>query len=384
MDDIFKPILLFSIIAAGYLGFVWILIRWMRSRLFRRAQAAVPELEKAGARVLAVRPSSGFRKPAEVEFEHDGRKARFQVMSYGRDFIFQSIRLQSEPLPGILIRAESGVDRLGKSLGLNREVQIGDATFDAAAYIDSAASDDIVKRALASAVVRARILELLGLGYRLDLSSDGIGASRIRGYYASFESPELPALLGLLEAIQVALPRFEQGDAMPTPKQTPWILIASGAGIALTLVSFRFLAWVHPPMDDLDSLKAIGFGLPVWLLAMAGVWAARRGKPNAIRELFVASILLFFALPPLVGGVVFSINAGMDSGPVTTHTVQISSLASRDHEVFFHSWRPGRRSDKVGTSWDVYRTLKANDTIEIDTRPGALGWTWVPAVRKVP
>jgi hypothetical protein len=384
MSDPFKPILIFLVVGGGYVGLVGLLIRWMRSRLFRRAQAAIPDLEKAGAKVLGARPPSGFRQPAEIEFEHDGLKARFQVRSYGRDFILQSIRLASAPLPGILIRAEGGLDRLGKSLGLDREVQLGDATFDAAAYIDSAASDEVVKKALGSAVVRARILDLLALGYRLDLSSDGIGASRIRGYYAPFDAPELPAILASLEAIQAALPRFDAVEATPAPKQTPWILIAAGAGIALAIVSFQLVSFVHPPMDDVDSIKCFGLGLPVWALLLVGVWAARRGKANHFGALLVASILLFFAVPPLTAGAIFALNSGLDTGPVTTHTVQISSLARRDHEVFFPSWRPGRQFDKVGTSWDVFRTLRKNDTIEIDTRPGSLGWAWVPAVRKVP
>jgi hypothetical protein len=384
MHDPFKPILIFVLVGGGYLGFLWILISWMRSRLFKRAKAAIPDLEKAGAKVLGSHPPSGFRQPAEVEFEHGGLKARFQVRSYGRDFVLQSIRLASAPLPGILVRAEGGIDRLGKSLGLNREVQIGDATFDAAAYIDSAASDDVVKKALGGADVRARILELLALGYRLDMSSDGVGASRIRGYYASFDAPELPTVLGVLEAIEAALPRFDPAEAMPAPKQTPWILIAAGAGLALAILSFQLVSFAHPPMDDVDSLKAFGLGLPVWALALGGVWAARRGRPNSMRELLVASILLFFAVPPLAAGAIFAANAGLDAGPVTTHTVKISSLARRDHEVFFPSWRPGRQSDKVGTSWEVFRTLQKNDTIEIDTRPGALGWAWVPAVRKMP
>ena len=141
-----------------------------------------------------------------------------------------------------------------------------------------------MRRALESVDVRAKILELLSLGYRLDMSASGIGASRLRGYYAPFEAPELPALLGVLEAIQAALPRFDPSEAMPAPKQTPWMLIVAG----------------------------------------------------------------------------------------------------RDREIFFPSWRPDRPRGKVGTSWAVFRTLQKNDTIEIDTRPGALGWTWVPEVRKVP
>jgi hypothetical protein len=220
-------------------------------------------------------------------------------------------------------------------------VQLGDATFDAAAYLDSAASDAVVKRAFGAAEARARILELLGPGYRLDMSSDGIGASRIRGYYAAFDAPELPAILALLEAIQAALPRFDVAEAMPAPNQTPWTLIAAGVGMALAIVSFRFIALARPPMDDVDSLKGVGIGLFGWALVLVGIWAVRRGKANSVGALLVASILLFFAVPPLAAGVIFAVNSGMDTGPVTTHTVQISSLSLSLGAIARCSFPPG-------------------------------------------
>jgi hypothetical protein len=378
-----RALLIFVAVVAGYGGFAWLLVRWIHSRLFKRACAGAEALERAGARVLARRRSAGLYQPAQVEFELHGKKARYQVRTYSRDFILQSIRIESPPLPGILVRAERALDRLGKSLGLNREVQLGDASFDDAAYIESSASDEVVRRAFERQEARDHTRELLRLGYRLDLSADGIGASRVRGYYSSFEAEELPGVLRLLEAIGAALPRFDPAQASPPRSRRKWRLFGAGA-VALGIAALPMMPLVHPPMDDLHSLRVFGLGLFAWLGVMAVLFALFRGRPTGLRALLFSGLFLIFAVPPVFALGAFAVNAGLDSGPVNTHTARITHLSPRDHEVYFPSWRPGRDRDKVGTSFAVYRTLKMGDTIEIDTRPGALGWTWVPAVRRVP
>src|SRR5689334_19286814 len=120
-----KGLLIGAACVGGYAALFGMLYYWIHSRLFKRAQAAATALEQGGARIVAVHKASGYMKPAEVELEVDGKQARFQVRTWSRDYIVQSIRLASAPLPGILVRAERSLDRLGKSLGLNREVQLG-------------------------------------------------------------------------------------------------------------------------------------------------------------------------------------------------------------------------------------------------------------------
>src|SRR5262245_25440159 len=136
-----KHLLPTLLIPGLYLGVMTLMYRWIHGRLFKRAQAGAEALEQAGAKILSVQRSKGFMKPAEVELEFDGKPARYQVRSYSRDYILQTVRLPARPLPAILVRAERGFDRLGKSLGLNREVQLGDQAFDDAAYLASSAPD---------------------------------------------------------------------------------------------------------------------------------------------------------------------------------------------------------------------------------------------------
>ena len=81
-----------------------LLILWMRSRLFGRAQAVAETLKKGGAQVLGVHPAKDLGRPAQVNFELDGYKARFQVRQYGRDYILQTIRLDVGIFPAILVK----------------------------------------------------------------------------------------------------------------------------------------------------------------------------------------------------------------------------------------------------------------------------------------
>jgi hypothetical protein len=186
-----------------------------------------------------------------------------------------------------------------------------------------------------------------------------------------------------LEAIDAELPRFEAAEA--GGQRRPMLAIGlSFAALFAAIASFVTVPMMHPPMDDLDSLRIFGLGVIAWVLVMFGLSRVFRQRPNGISMLLVTGLILIFAVPPLFASAVFAANSRLDSGPVTTHTVQISKLWRRDHEIWFPSWRPGRELDKVGARFDVFRTLAVGDSIEIDTRPGALGWTWVPAVRRVP
>src|SRR4051794_30094063 len=106
----------------GYLALIFFIVRWMRRRLLMRAEKAAEALKAGGAKIFSVTPSTRFGMPAIVDYELDGKRGAFHVRRYGRDWVLLSVHVHCHPLPAILIRAESATDRIGKSLGLNREV----------------------------------------------------------------------------------------------------------------------------------------------------------------------------------------------------------------------------------------------------------------------
>src|SRR5207253_2532663 len=73
--------------------------------------------------------------------------------------LYLVLRLPTAALPRMEFRRERGLDRFGKTVGLNRELQTGNAEFDAAVYIESDASAEAVKPFLDQPQLRAAVLE---------------------------------------------------------------------------------------------------------------------------------------------------------------------------------------------------------------------------------
>jgi len=372
-------------IAAGYGGFMWLLLRWARSRVTRRAEAASGALERAGGRIVAIHPCESFRGPARVEAVLGDQPVEVVIRQYSRDYILQSVRIPTGPLPLILVRAERGLDRLGKTLGLDREVQLGDDAFDNAAYIESSASDDTVRSAFASAETRAQVRALLALGYSLDMSGDGLSATRLRGYYSAFEFPELPDVLRTLKAIHSALPKL---TGEPGAKRRMRVSAPVLVSFVVVLIGIFSLAWMGQshfggPLDDLSAAKVLGLGVFAWAAISFALYLALRNRPMALQTLLFSSLLLIFGIPPLFAFGVLLSNSSFDSAPATVHRTKVVYLSPRSHEVRFTAFRTERPEDKVAVPFDVYRTLNVGDDIEVDTRPGAFGITWVSGLRRL-
>jgi hypothetical protein len=384
MDSGYRALFATIAFVTAYGLILWAAVRWARSRLLMRAQLAARALTAVGARVLEVRPSPSLGRAAEVDFELDGLRSRFDVRRWGRDWIECAVYVGSPALPAILIRAERGVDRVGKSLGLTREVQVGDADFDAAAFIVAAAPDAQVLAVLQPAEVRRRVRDVLALGYRVDMSSAGLRATRLQSALTAFDGAPVPAVMRALEALVAALPAVD-----PATLTTPRVRSASGPAVAAIVfggVAFAamlgFANTGHAPLRDTDSLRAMGLGVVAWVFAMAAVVRLMRGRSQGMVEIALIALGLFIGVPSCTAIGLFAANSGLDHGEVTTHEAQVVLRQRRDSEVFVVPGitMPGRQ--KVGVSRALWRELAVGDTIEVDTHPGALGWPWVSAVRR--
>ncbi len=356
--------------------------RWARWRLLKRARLAAGTLAAAGARVGAVRPSPGLWKPAEVDFELDGKPASLHIRHWGRDYLLISVHIDSPPLPAILIRSERTVDRIGKSLGLSREVQLGDAAFDAAAYLVTGASEELVRRTLAAAEARTLVVTLLQHGYRVELSREGLRGSRLQSVFSAFDPTPVPAVMRTLESLLAALPRLDPATLVDPPVRQAYVPALACAAVAVVgFAALRIFAGeVHAPLDDRSSLGALGLGLCGWVLAVAGLWFALRGRAQAHFELVACAFALLIGVPALTALGLFAANSSLDRAPMVPRRAQIVRLARHDHEVYVTPW-PGRVQQKVGVRWATFKRLHEGDTIEVDTHPGALGWPWVSDVR---
>lgn len=375
-----------TLFLAVYGLILWGALRWAQSRLSKRAQRAADALVAAGARVLAVRPSPGYRRPAEVDFELDGKRARFDVRHWGRDWILCSVRVDSPPLPAMLVRPEGVGDRVGKSLGFLREVQVGDADFDAAAFISAAASDEQVRAVLAPAEVRRRAREVLQLGYSVEMSREGLRATTLQYTLKEFDGAPVPAVMRALEALVKALPKVDPS----TLTQPSLSMMSLPAVIGLFAAGISFAALLilapvlHAPMNDTDTLNAMGIGLGVCLVVAVVVLRALRDRMRNMVEVFLVALAMLIGVPSLTTVGLFAANSGLDHSAAITHTAQVQLRQRRDSELYVTGWEPSRQRQKVGVPRAIWRAAQVGDFVEIDTHPGALGWPWVSDVRRAP
>lgn len=370
----------------AYLLLVWGIFRWLRHRLFVRAQQAAEALTARGARIIAVRPSPAWGQPAEVEFELDGKHARFHVRRYGRDWIMLSVHIDSPPQPAIWIRKKGVAGLLAKALGLTREVLTGDPDFDDKAQIASNATDEQVHSALAAAEVRRGALDLIALDYSTDLSPDGLRATHIELALGGIDMTRIPDVMRALEGMAPELARFEASTLKPmsvSPVSAPVIAAVGVVMLVVVLVAATLPGW-PPPVDDVNALKGLGVGLIPWLLLVFGLSRALRGRPMALVELIVCSILGFFASSTITAAALFAVNARLDHNPMHTYTVEVVTVGRRDGELRVVPWDPSRTWQKVPANAALRKSLAVGDRVEVDVHPGVLGWPWVSEVRKTP
>ena len=179
-----------------------------------------------------------------MELEFDGKKARYQVQTYSRDYILQSVRLPATPAAGdSRPRRSAACDRLGKSLGLNREVQLDDQAFDDAAYLGVGGAG---RGGAAGLWERPRCVRGCWSCCASAIASISPTTASARrasvAIYSSFEAGELPYILQALEAIEAALPRYiAVGDGGGAAAITARRCGRFVAPSALGLCSFPFL-----------------------------------------------------------------------------------------------------------------------------------------------
>ena len=106
------------------------------------------------------------------------------------------------------LRRETSTDRFGKRIYLNREVQIGDAAFDDAIYIETDAPDDVVRELLAAPAAREGTLRLLALECTaIELDTNGDVAVELPARDAdAIDTPTVLALLDALAAFAESFP----------------------------------------------------------------------------------------------------------------------------------------------------------------------------------
>ena len=289
--------------------------------------------------------------------------------------------------PQIRLTREGSLDKLGKLLRINREVQTGDAEFDRQIYITSDAPDELILRTFSGAEARRAVLGLLNAGYH-SVTLYGSGAP------LSLQSADPPpgagqrethdAQLAAMHAIARAMPPVTVANAGTVDIGRP-ASIAAGAAVLATaalIAAAMFSGWWVPFSDEPRNLGLlIGFG--GWVVSLPLLLVLMKGRSNAFICLLIAAGCLLPGLPLASVFGIKALNAWPDFSTVRTidaRVVKLRRVKGNKSTSYYATFDPG---DGIGPPQEftitgsTYGRLRRGRTASIDVRDGFLGWPWL-------
>jgi hypothetical protein len=370
-------------------GIIYLLVRRRRRQMAERGALIAQALEAAGARHVGAAPAGGIYRGTEHEYDLGGGRVFTNTYSVNRYYYRVNLRVASDPLPWVTVYAEGAVQRFGKAIGLNREIQTGDQAFDDAAYIDTIEVDAPVQRVFEGAAVREGVLGLLQLGYKVMLSEKGLEAFRLFSHGTDPDVSAMGEAAALLAKIKGGLPRLERESFRGKIS----FLTARALFVLLGWVPFIILAGaldgvMHSP--GARTLNAGGKGtivlfaaLTAWVLYVALVALRLRGRSYALP---VLALMAFFGLLGIpAGGViaVLSINQGLDGSPGELRVVEVTRVSKYKGEcrIVVSSWlRPGT-TERFPIPCKHLAHFEPGISVQLREHPGALGMPWIDPIR---
>lgn len=301
-----------------------------------------------------------------------------------------------DPVPWkILLRAERSLDRLGKRLGINREVQTGNEEFDGKVYIETDAPDQMVQKILSEKAVRARVMAVTSDPNRSVTFYTGVGVVVER--QAPDESSLDQAFFGSMLDTAVDLSRAmkplafrPRKPAVLTPTLVLIILsyLAIPAGIVWLIMSIN--RW--PLLDWFPVLYGIGAGYALWFLFVFILAAVVRGRSNSLRILLIWLGALVIACPVAGAAGLLTANGKYDRKKPETHRVEVESAyyrTSKNRTTYFvrvRSWKKDGSLVSFKVKREIYEWVRRRNHgvkpwAEITVHPGRLGFPWYEPLR---
>lgn len=204
----------------------------------------------------------------------------------------------------IRLTRENDVDRLGKTAGHAREVQLGDDAFDALVYVESEGDDHEVERALGRPGVReaARALIEAGAG-EIVIDGQGVRTSLDTGPTTLAPDFLVTAIGWVLEVNRGGAPT---GPALPGRGELAW-----NVSVGLVLPLGLALAWAidtYPASEAVTVLGGLAGLIPAFLLVplvtrpIQGTSSAHRLRRGITLAIVIDCALVCAALFHLIGG----------------------------------------------------------------------------------
>jgi hypothetical protein len=296
--------------------------------------------------------------------------------------------VDTPPYPAITVIPKGKVDRFGKAIGLNREVQTGDGVFDDAAYVDTVEEDAPVQRVFESAAVRDGIRELLSLGYKVQLSSRGLSAFQLLPHGTPPDVSRVNEASGLLGRIAGALPALDPA----TFKGTLSLPYARVLAFALLWIPLLVLAGLLAGLMGSPGARTLSMGhkglvlglcaLTAWVVYVAILALRLRGRSYAFRVLLFAAGFGLFGIPTCGVLVALSLNQALDRSEAVTHLVTVigTSKYKSQCRIVVASWADPSREERLPVSCKHLAKLAKGYLVQVKSHEGALGMPWIEPI----
>ncbi len=292
-------------------------------------------------------------------------------------------RIES-PAP-LTLRSEKELDRTGKRLGLNREIQTGDAEFDKTVYLETEAPDALVLAALSDPMTRAGVMKCIALGAS-EIVLEQTGNLRLTLPLPSEDlitPSHITALLDTLGAAAEAIPPLQgEGRHRSSVSVIPTVAVL-GALAAWPL--FYLVDWLWKPIRSDLYWTAFFGGLLLWLVSIPILARILRGRSTSLRDLATSVIALAFGFPLGGADLLLTLNAVLDGSPPEEHATQVSHRRRRTGKnsayfVTVSSWHPGEATIEIQINSSVYSTLAVGQRVVVTTGKGLFGWERMTAI----
>jgi hypothetical protein len=390
-----NPVVIFAAVG-GYLVVLGLIIfaalRFARRRRTARDQAMAQAMAATGAQQVGtpVVTGSGYSYYGITarEYELGGRRVVASNYAVSRYYYRFNLAVATPPMPAITVIPEGKVDRFGKAIGLNREVQTGDPAFDDAAYVDTVEEDAPVHRVFESEAVRAGIRELLSLGYKVQLSSRGLAAFQLLPHGTVPDLSRVSEAVALLGQIAGALPALDPASF----KGTIPLRYARFLAFALLWIPLLVLAGLLEGMMGSPGERTLSMGhkglvlglcaLTAWVVYVALVALRLRGRSYAFRVLLFTAGFGLFGIPTCGVILALALNQALDGSPGEAHaaTVVGTSKYKGRCRITVASWFDPTREERLPVSCKHLAGLAKGSLVQVKSHEGALGMPWVEPI----
>lgn len=291
--------------------------------------------------------------------------------------------------PRVTLRRETELDRFGKGLRLNREVQTGDPRFDDGVYIESDAADADVAAVLGDGRGRRAAMELLELGFKQVVLHD-------RGHTltATYPVPDFSLLDPVrlrpaaehLRTIARTLPRFS-GPLVRPRLWTRSTVCVTGSAL-FTCAALFTMPWVksaYPPITYDASATGILVGLGAWVVGLPLLVLLLRGRANSLRIFMICAVLLLAGLPLGVITTAAGVNGALDQARPVEHRTQVlgtravRNKSSTTYYVILAGWHD-KKSVELKVSGSFINLVESGSRVVVTVGPGYFGWEWLQRV----